>query len=419
VTATLPRRINETGLALRTGSCAAKITLVKARALLAIAAVIGSVIAMPATGPLAAATSHWWVQTFAFANRKLGVVVEGSGVEQAGRCALSLYATSNGGVTWGPPIVLSHNASCSFAGSTGETAITAGGSWFLAMPQGLFKGRVHHPGFELVSAGRLTPSELSGTVCSVAATARLVWVVLAKSCGLGSAAVLLVSGNDGGTWTRSAAMPLGSVVEVTFPDGGPDSLAVASPASAWLIGWRTTPPNADGPAEPLAVARTTDAGFAWHVTTLPCKGFLGGMLTAAGNDLAAVCLGEAGTGYEAMEVVTSTNGGASWTQRCNNGPPGLLRIVGACPNGGYPSTIVAMPDGALVMALGYAGVVEVSFDGGRIWKLALRSASSFLILARGSGAVWMLGVGPASSGLRLAESADGRRWHEVGLPSSS
>jgi photosystem II stability/assembly factor-like uncharacterized protein len=403
--------------ALRIDSGAARIAPVRVRALVALLAIVGAVISALAAEPVAAGTASQWWATLAFANRDLGVVVEGSGVEQTvARCELSVYATSNGGVSWAPPVVLSHAASCNAGGPTDELAITAVGSWFLATPQGLFEGRVRHPGFDLVPASRLTPSEPADAVCSVAAAGRSVFVVLAESCGLRDAVVLVVSGDGGSTWTRSTRMPLGSAVEADLV-APPDSLVAARPASAWLIGWRTPPSSAKPVAGPLDVTRTADGGRTWHTSTLPCRGFFDGLLTAAGNDLAALCLGEAMAGYQAMEVVTSTNNGVTWTQRCDNGPPGLRRIVGACPDAGYPSAIVAMSSGALVMALGYPiGGVAASLDGGRTWKLVLRSAATFLTLSQGTGTVWMLGIGPVSSGLRLAESADGRRWHAVALP---
>ena len=76
---------------------------VKARGLLALAMIVGSVFALGVSGPGGATTAHLWVQAFAFANRRLGVVVEGSGAAQAGPCTLSLYATSDGGVKWARP----------------------------------------------------------------------------------------------------------------------------------------------------------------------------------------------------------------------------------------------------------------------------------------------------------------------------
>ncbi|MGA2804058.1 MAG: hypothetical protein ABSF89_06665 [Acidimicrobiales bacterium] len=390
----------------------------RVRVLLLLVAVIGAVIALPAREPVAAVTaSQWWV-ALAFANRELGAVVEGSGVEQAARCELSLYSTSNGGVTWATPVVLSHGASCGAGGSTDEMAMTADGSWFLATAQGLFRGRARHAGFELIRPDRLVPSEPTYTFCSVAAAGRSVWVVLADACGLRSAGVVLASGNDGAAWTRSRDMPLKSLDEANLIDATPpETLAVAGPASAWLIGSRTAP-SSQGAAGTLAVTYTADAGRTWHASTLPCRtDAIAGMLTAVGNDVATLCLGDPSTGFAPMEVITSTNGGASWTERCDNGPLGLLRIVGACPGFGYPGAMVAMPDGALVMAIGYPiGGVDVSLDGGRTWKLVLRSAATFLSLSRGTGTVWVLALGPGSPGLRLAESTDGRRWHAVALP---
>lgn len=224
--------------------------------------------------------------------------------------------------------------------------------------------------------------------------------MLANGCGLRSAGVLLVSDNDGATWTRSTGLPLRSLDEENIVGGTPpDSLAVASPASALLVGFATTPPNSDVPSGP----RKTDR--------------MAGLLNAVGSDLAALCLGGPMAGYGPMEVVTSSNDGASWSQRCNNGPPGVLRTVGDCPGAGYPSAITAMPNGVLVMALGYpVGGVVVSLDKGRTWELALRSAATFLTRSQGTGAVWMLGLGPTSAGVRLAESVNGRTWHAVSLP---
>ena len=405
----------------RNDSGAARITPVRLRVFSLFVAVIGAVVALPATEPVAAVTtSQWWV-ALAFANRELGAVVEGSGVEQAARCELSVYSTSDGGVTWASPVVLSHVASCGAGGSSDEMAMTPDGSWFLATAQGLLRGRAHQAGFELIRPDRLVPSEPDYTVCSVAAAGRSVWVVLADACGLRSAGVVLVSGNEGATWTRARDMPLESLDEAPLVDATPPgSLAVAGPASAWLIGSRTAP-SPYGAAGALAVAHTADAGRTWRVSPLPCgTDRLAGILTAVGNDVATLCLGGPSAGYAPMEVVTSANGGVSWSERCDNGSLGSPRTVGACPGFGYPGAMVAMADGALVMAIGYPiGGVDASLDGGRTWRLVLRSAATFLSLSQGAGTVWMLGLGPVSPGLRLAESADGRRWHAVALPVTS
>ena len=399
-------------------SRAVRITPVRIRAFVLLVAVIGSVVSLPAAQPVAAvAVSQWWV-ALAFSNRELGAVVEGSGVQQAARCELSLYATSNGGVTWAPPLVLSHTASCSAGGSTDEMAITTDGSWFLATPQGLFRGRVGRPGFELIRPARLVASEPSYAVCSVATSGTAVFVVLAHGCGLRSAGVVLASGDDGATWTRSRDMTLKSLDEANLFDAAPpESLAVAGPRSAWLIGSRTSP-SARGATGSLAVARTFDAGRTWQVTTLPCgTDEIAGLLTVVGHYLAALCLGGPSAGFAPMEVVTSDDAGASWTERCNNGPRGISRIVGACPGFGYPGAMAATANGVLVMATGYPiGGVEASLNAGRTWKLVLRSAATFLTLSQGGGTVWVLGLGPASPGLRLAESTNGRRWHAVVLP---
>jgi hypothetical protein len=101
--------------------------------------------------------SHWWV-TLAFASSRLGVVVKGSGVEQAAHCDLFVYATFDGGASWAAPVLLTRRASCQAGGSTDQMAITADGHWFLATPQGLFQGQVNRRGSELVQASHFDPS---------------------------------------------------------------------------------------------------------------------------------------------------------------------------------------------------------------------------------------------------------------------
>jgi hypothetical protein len=112
-----------------------------------------------------------------------------------------------------------------------------------------------------------------------------------------------------------------------------------------------------------------------------------------------------------MAVVTSGNGGATWTGRCNNGPSGVLPKVGSCPDAGYPVKIAAMPNGSLLMALDYIGGVYVSLDGGRAWKPGITSSSSNL-----TDAVWMLGIETFSAGERPAVSTNGRTWRQVAFP---
>jgi hypothetical protein len=358
-----------------------------------------------------ATESHWWV-TFAFANRRLGVVAEGSGVEQAAHCDLSVYATSDGGASWAARVLLTRRASCQAGGSTDQMAITTDGHWLLATPQGLFIGQVNHPGSELVQATHLDRSTPTKAICSVAASGSSVWLTLAETCGLRSPSVLLYSGDDGATWTRRT-VPLGFFVDFasTFATP-PDSLVATDPESLWLLGSATA-------RSPLVVARTKDAGRTWVKITLPCKDddLLSGFVTVSGKTVTALCLGDPTAGFEPMEVVSSGNAGVTWVEHCADGPADLVRIVGSCPGGGYPGAIAAMPDGVLVMSLGYpVGGVDVSVDGGRTWKLGLRTAGTFLDNSQAGGADWILAVGPTSPGVRLAESTNGRTWRQVALP---
>ena len=356
--------------------------------------------------------------TLAFADRDLGAVAEekGAGWTTSTNCKLSVVTTSNGGNSWTAPLLLSHDASCidggESGGATDEMAMTGDGAWFLATPQGLYSGRVGYPRFKLFRASRLAPRMSTDSVCQVASSGKAVWVVLAWKCGqLVSTTVLLYSDNDGSTWARRS-VPLASVVEGTMVTSASDSLAVQGEQSAWILGW------SNDARTRLAVARTNDGGLTWHTSVLPCRGpeTLSGLLAVSGKSLLALCQGEVYTGYGEMAVVTSGNGGATWTQRCNNGPSGVLPEVNSCPDAGYPVKVVAMPNGVFLMALDYIGGVYVSLDGGRVWKPGITSSSSNLTLSQGTDAVWMLGIETFLAGERPAVFTNGKTWRQVAFP---
>jgi len=156
----------------------------------------------------------------------------------------------------------------------------------------------------------------------------------------------------------------------------------------------------------------------WHTSVLPCRSpeTLSGLLTVSGNSLLALCQGEVYTGYGEMAVVASGNGGGTWTQRCNNGPSGILAEVGSCPDAGYPVKVVAMPNGVFLMALDYIGGVYVSAR-----RRPRLEARDHLIIAEshivpGHGAVWMLGIETFLAGERPAVSTNGRTWRRAAFP---
>ncbi|MGA3354482.1 MAG: hypothetical protein ABSD85_15065 [Acidimicrobiales bacterium] len=374
----------------------------------------------PATEPAARAEGStdpsWWV-TLAFADSRLGAVVDetGSEVSTVADCNRSVYTTSDGGKSWTAPLLLSGDASCSTAGEAGgatdEMAMTADGTWFLATAQGLYRGRVGRPGFKLLTAGDLLPAPMfADTACQVAASGKSVWVVLALKCGQ-SNKVLLYSDNDGEHWT-GRPVPLDSVVEGGVVTSPPDGLVVEGEQSAWLLGW------SNRSSTRLAVARTTDGGRSWYTSRLPCKSpeTISGLLTVSGNRLLALCLGWVSTGFGEMAVVTSSDGGATWTRRCNNGPQETFPEVGSCPEGGYPVRVVAMPNEVMLSALDSIGGVYVSLDSGRAWKPGITTWPSTLTLSKGTDAVWVLGTGTFSAGEKLAVSTNGRTWRQVALP---
>ena len=171
----------------------------------------------------------------------------------------------------------------------------------------------------------------------------------------------------------------------------------------------------------FSLARRT-AGRTWHTTTLPCLwGYrLAGFLTVSGREVSALCLSGPYTGYEPMEVVTSDDGGVTWSERCNNGPVGLITPVGSCPQGGYPTSLVSPTNRLLEMGIAYVGGVDVSTDVGHVWRQrAVIEESSFLLISGDGHEVWLLPSGPVGAGTKMAVSADGRTWRAVPLPAIS
>ncbi|MGD0873443.1 MAG: sialidase family protein [Acidimicrobiales bacterium] len=362
-----------------------------------------------------------WVG-LAFATDRLGAVLESTGSSAGGSCVLSLYTTVDGGTHWSLPIVFDRHAGCLEANLTGHSmVVTSAGTWWVATTQGLYRGSFRSSNFELLSAAQLPASAGTTPACSVSVAGSSIWATFATNCGFDDApATVLRSGNGGATWTRDASFPLRTLAGPALDYGEPLSLVATDTATAYALGWQR--PREGDKWPPLVLARTEDAGRTWHTTTLPCLwGYrLAGFLTVSGREVSALCLSGPYTGYEPMEVVTSDDGGVTWSERCNNGPVGLITPVGSCPQGGYPTSLVSPTNRLLEMGIAYVGGVDVSTDVGHVWRQrAVIEESSFLLISGDGHEVWLLPSGPVGAGTKMAVSADGRTWRAVPLPAIS
>ena len=387
----------------------------------AVMALLLYVLAVP-VGAAPGTSESGWVG-LAFATDRLGAVLESTGSSAVGSCVLSLYTTVDGGTHWSLPIVFDRHAGCLEPNLTGHSmVVTSAATWWVATTQGLYRGSFRSSNFELLSTAQLPASAGTTPACSVSVAGSSIWATFATNCGFDDAPVtVLRSGNGGTTWTRDASFPLRALAGPALDYGEPLSLVATDTATAYALGWQRLREGDKWP--PLVLARTEDAGRTWHTTTLPCLSEyrLAGFLTVSGREVSGLCLsGPVGVGYEPMEVVTSHDGGITWSERCNNGATGLVAQVGSCPRGGYPTSLVATTRSLMEMGLGYVGAVDVSTDVGRVWHQSGSMNQSSFVLVSGDGQeTWLLPSGPVGAGTKMAVSADGRTWRAVPLPAIS
>jgi len=120
-------------------------------------------------------------------------------------------------------------------------------------------------------------------------------------------------------------------------------------------------------------------------------------------DLAVVCASQPGAGEQLKSIVTTADGGSSWT-----------RDPDRAPTSGYVGSVAATQDGTFLT--GGRAVVSVTRDAGRSWQTAYAGSGG----AGGPLAVgftddqhgFAVGELSDSSGLALSDDG-GRSWREV------
>ncbi|HTW99599.1 MAG TPA: hypothetical protein VMD59_12525 [Acidimicrobiales bacterium] len=266
-----------------------------------------------------------------------------SGVPGAARCQLFLRTTNDGGASWSARLPVAMTTSCDIGGALDALAVTISGSWLLATPQASYRSRIDSKAVVPVRVST-AGSSTSRRLCALAAAGDTLWATLATRCSLSDAGILVTSPNGGASW-RAVEVPLARLEDSNAITAAPDSLGAAEPAALALAGRVSKAAPSNAPA-PIAVASSSDAGTSWRTSVLSCGSWdrITALVSIEGEPVSAVCLGVPRAGAEPIEVVSSTNGGRSFIERCNNGTPDpLARRVGSCPPGGYPVALVTSP----------------------------------------------------------------------------
>jgi hypothetical protein len=378
-------------------------------------AIAGHAAPMHATG---ATTDQAGFVALAFSNTQSGVVIESRGPADGTSCALSLFATTDAGATWSRGLAIAANSPCIDPGETGPSvSISTTGRWWIATPQVLYWGEIRGHTVSKISAGKVGGAAEGRDLCTVEAVGATLWVTTSARCDIpgSSSSSIERSTDDGVSWQSTPSLPLGEIEGGGVGGQETSALSRGSEGSAVALG---TLPHAIRSSS-VDVATTMSGGAKWKVGPAPCGPYarMTGLLSEQGSEVAAACLGEPSAGFEKIQIVRSMDAGATWSLECSNGPKGLDPIVGSCPMGGYPGSLVLMGNGIMLMALGYIGGIVRSDDGGRTWRQSLVSESSFPVIAKAFGAVWMLGVGaPSANAVNLAETTDGAHWVTRRLP---
>jgi hypothetical protein len=353
-----------------------------------------------------------------FAGSRDGAVLDSvAPAKGPGRCALAIYGTVDGATRWSGPLVFDNGAPCldDLAWGSESLSVTSASAWWLVIGGRLYAGTL------VGQMARAVSLPDGAQACSVAASGSSVYVAVGLTCSY--PAGLLLSTDVGRTWAEVRTLPVSLVASPAFGQveltGARSVVAIGRPKSA---GTSTTPARKG----PLAIAQKEGDG-PWRSNLLPCKAgqykgimWYQGLVTSSGHEVVAACLAGAAASSQAIEVLTSDDGGRNWSERCGNGFFGLANKMGSCPGYGMPTGIAIGSGGGLVMALDNLGLLASS-DGGAKWHSVPSPAAELpeVELSSSGGVMWAFETGPSpvTAGGWLAESTNGTTWHRVTLPS--
>jgi hypothetical protein len=325
---------------------------------------------------------------------------------QAGaRCEALAARTLDGGARFGrPSVVTSWN--CNNLAPVTSVAADSAGTVFAYGPELFVAGNV---------PGRFVASPQRGTVLSVSAVGRSVWMLLKRCHGSSPnqcALDLTVSDNGGRSWHQAKSQPPGSA------DGG--FVLHTGSASGYVLA--SPDVNNTGKANSAVLWRTSDGGRTSSTSRVPCgQDALSAVLARApGGELVAVCAGEPSAGSQGKTTTLSVNGGRTWTK------PAGCALLSVCHGdaallGGYLSQVAVVSSGTIYL-IGSRGPLLVSSNGGQHWRQVspaigawVGGVAEVVFFGRSDGVV--VGNSLTTGAVQIWRTVDGgRRWSAPVVP---
>jgi hypothetical protein len=367
--------------------------------------------AEPTTAALRAAR----LTRVAFASSRRG---EGLFVSQVGaQCeALSGVTTDGGAKFRSASVITSWN--CNGSAPVSWLAADSAGNEFAYGPSLFIASSARGP-------WRKSPQH--GTVLSVSAVGRSVWMLLARCRGAastpnGCVLHLVESGNGGRSWQPAKSQPPGAVTTGNAsgpsfePSAGQTWLLRAGMSAAYVLAGPAL--NNRGKPDSAALWYTANAGASWSKRRIGCgiAALSVSLARSPGGALVGVCADEPGAGYQPKTTVISGNGGRTWTLR-----KGCLFSSG-CRDPLYDGYLgqVAAVSNRTAFLVGDRSSLLVTTDGGRRWQ-AVRpvvgdtSGGTYQVTFLSQSLGLVLGQGGATNeNVDLFRTSDGgRTWSKI------
>jgi hypothetical protein len=343
---------------------------------------------------------------------------DGLFVSQRGTdCAALSGVTTDGGARFRSAAVITR-WNCNDSAPVAWIAADSGGDAFAYGPSLLIASS---------AAGPWHKSPQAGTVLSVSAVGRSVWMLLARCRGAastpdGCVLHLVESGNGGRTWQPVKSQPPGAVTRGSEsgpsyePAAGQTWLLRAGRSVAYVL---ASPAVSDrGKSDAATLWYTANGGASWSRRRLGCgiDALSVSLARAPAGALVGVCADEPSTGSQVKTTLTSSNNGRTWTLHAGCGfSPGCRDRLYS----GYLGQVAAV-SARTAFLVGDRSSLLVTTDGGRHWH-AVRpvvgdtSGGTFQVtfLGRSSGVV--LGQGGATNEkVDVFRTSDGGRiWSRV------
>lgn len=172
----------------------------------------------------------------------------------------------------------------------------------------------------------------------------------------------LVRSDDGGRTWHQRRLRVGGF------EGPAAIVAFADAADGVISGLR---PGPDGTGGKPFLLVTQDGGRTWTERRQPCRVYADkyppDVQWLASGTLWLICVGSGGAGAEAIEVLTSTDAGRTFTLRSSAPLQAEVPTVGHTGGPGHYQGFTALTGRRAFMNFGYG--VTTTADGGRNWRL--------------------------------------------------